>query len=173
LKEYIISDNVRNKLKTPLGKLIENNRINRKYLLNIIKSNQTITIGDATTEKFIKYNIPINISVFDSKEKRVKREPPLINSVKFYKLRNPQGCITQDSIELIKNCLKINDKVQIIVEGEEDLLTLLFTAIFPINTMIFYGQPNKGLVIVKINNELRKYANKLLNEIGIKDYNNI
>lgn len=173
MKEYIISDNVRNKLKTPLGKLIENKRINRKYLLNIIKSNQTITIGDATTEKFIKYNIPINISVFDSKEKRVKRKPPLINSVKFYKLRNPQGCITQDSIELIKNCLKINDKVQIIVEGEEDLLTLLFTAIFPINTMIFYGQPNKGLVIVKINNELRKYANKLLNEIGIKDYNNI
>ena len=39
--------------------------------------------------------------------------------------------------------------------------------------MIFYGQPNQGLVIVKINKELRKYANKLLNEIGIKDYNNI
>lgn len=173
MKEYIISDNVRNKLKTPLGTLIENKKINREYLLNIINSNQTITIGDATTEKFIKYNIPINISVFDSKEKRIKREPPLLNSVKLHKLRNPQGRITQDSIELIKNCLIIKDKLQIIVEGEEDLLTLLFTSIFPINTMIFYGQPNQGLVIVKINKELRKYANKLLNEIGIKDYNNI
>jgi len=173
LKEHIIPDNIRNKLKNPLGKLIENEKINRRYLLNIINSNQTITIGDATTEKFIKYNIPIHISVFDSKEKRIKREPPLMNSIKLYKLKNPQGRITQDSIELIKKCLEINDKLQILVEGEEDLLTLLFTAISPINTMIFYGQPNKGLVIVKIDNYLRKYANKLLNEIGIEDYNNI
>jgi len=173
LKEHIIPDNIRNKLKNPLGKLIENEKINRRYLLNIINSNQTITIGDATTEKFIKHNIPIHISVFDSKEKRIKREPPLINSIKLYKLKNPQGRITQDSIELIKKCLEINDKLQILVEGEEDLLTLLFTAISPINTMIFYGQPNKGLVIVKIDNYLRKYANKLLNEIGIEDYNNI
>ena len=30
MKEYIISDNVRNKLKTPLGKLIENKRIHVK-----------------------------------------------------------------------------------------------------------------------------------------------
>ena len=60
MKEYIISDNVRNKLKTPLGTLIENKKINREYLLNIINSNQTITIGDATTEKFIKYNSNLN-----------------------------------------------------------------------------------------------------------------
>ena len=72
-------------------------------------------------------------------------------------------------------CVKVvkNSDKQKLVEGEEDLLTLLITAIFPINTMIFYGQPNKGLVIVKIDNYLRKYANKLLNEIGIEDYNNI
>ena len=64
MKEHIIPDNIRNKLKNPLGKLIENEKINRRYLLNIINSNQTITIGDATTEKFIKHNIPIHISVF-------------------------------------------------------------------------------------------------------------
>jgi Uncharacterized protein conserved in archaea len=48
------------------------------------------------------------------------------------------------------------------VNGEEDLLTLPFCSYAPINSVIFYGQPNAGMVIIEVNDMVRIKAKSLI-----------
>ncbi|MCG3779568.1 MAG: hypothetical protein JW390_20152 [Nitrosopumilus sp.] len=52
--------------------------------------------------------------------------------------------------------------VRLIVNGEEDLLVLPVCIHAPENSVVLYGQPNKGLVLVQINTEIRNKAQSLL-----------
>ena len=52
--------------------------------------------------------------------------------------------------------------IRILVTGEEDLLVLPVCIHAPENSVVMYGQPNEGLVIVKINSEIRNKAQSLL-----------
>jgi len=45
-----------------------------------------------------------------------------------------------------------------VVEGEEDLLTLVVMVTAPLGSLVVYGQPNEGLVLVEVNGEAREKA---------------
>ena len=55
--------------------------------------------------------------------------------------------------------------VRITVNGEEDLLVIPVCIYAPENSVVMYGQPNEGLVIVKINPEIRNKTQKLLDSM--------
>ena len=48
--------------------------------------------------------------------------------------------------------------VRITVFGEEDLLVLPVCIHAPDNSIVLYGQPNEGLVLVEITTEIRNKA---------------
>jgi uncharacterized protein (UPF0218 family) len=50
----------------------------------------------------------------------------------------------------------------ILVEGEEDLLTLPCIVESPDNALVLYGQPSEGLVVVSTNAEARQEASLIL-----------
>ena len=50
----------------------------------------------------------------------------------------------------------------ILVDGEEDLATIPAILLSPLGTTVYYGQPNKGLVEVKIDLEIKDYLCKIL-----------
>ena len=56
----------------------------------------------------------------------------------------------------------MNSPIRLTVNGEEDLLVLPVCIHAPENSVILYGQPNKGLVLVQITTEIRNKAQALL-----------
>jgi len=52
--------------------------------------------------------------------------------------------------------------VRIIVTGEEDLLVLPVAVFAPGNSVVLYGQPNEGLVLVQITEEVRNKAKSIM-----------
>ena len=56
----------------------------------------------------------------------------------------------------------MNSTVRIMVHGEEDLLVIPVCIYAPENAVVFYGQPNEGLVIVKVTSDIRNKTQKLL-----------
>ena len=52
--------------------------------------------------------------------------------------------------------------VRITVMGEEDLLVLPVCIYAPDNSIVLYGQPNEGLVLVEISTEIRNKVQTLL-----------
>ena len=78
---------------------------------------------------------------------------------------NPQGTITDEAISAIKAALETNEHTHIVVEGEEDLLTLIAVLYAPENSFIVYGQPHLGIVVVKASQEKKAQVKKFLNEM--------
>lgn len=155
-----LPESLRAKLKAPLGILLTDT--SKENILRHIGDSFIITVGDATTEKMMGFDLIPSLSIVDGLEKRQRREPPLGVATKMF-CDNPPGEITLQSIDAIKNALKSEPPVQIVVNGEEDLLVLPACIHAPPNSVLLYGQPNEGLVIVKITQEIRNKTQQLLN----------
>jgi uncharacterized protein (UPF0218 family) len=56
--------------------------------------------------------------------------------------------------------------VRIVVSGEEDLLALPLFVMVPNGSVVLYGQPLEGMVIVRIDEKIRWKARDLLYRIG-------
>ena len=163
-----LPENLREQLKIPLGLLIPESQTSKENILKQIPENSfLVTIGDATTEKMIRYEIIPSIQIVDSQEKRVKREPPKSANISTnLSCKNPAGEITQESIETIKKAIESKPPVRITVDGEEDLLVLPMCIHAPKNTIIMYGQPNEGLVVVSVSDEVKKKTKSILDAMN-------
>jgi uncharacterized protein (UPF0218 family) len=119
-----------------------------------------------------------DLSVVDGKERRIEvpknfsfatdKPPWRIEVVRKLKCSNPPGSISKNAFCILKTA--IDEKqfpARIIVEGEEDLLALPIFMLAPNNTLVMYGQPLEGLVIVKVNERVRSKAKGLMERIGL------
>ena len=55
-----------------------------------------------------------------------------------------------------------NQSIVLQIEGEEDLAVLPIILSAPLNSIIFYGQPNNGLVRVDVSEEVKERTKKLV-----------
>jgi len=158
-----LPDSLRDQLKIPLGVLLpigQDNKTNiQKYLSD---DSYIITVGDRTTEKMIDFDLIPSLQIIDGLEKRIKRDILKLGSAFELKIDNPAAEITLQSIEIIKKAFTMNSPIRLTVNGEEDLLVLPVCIHAPENSVILYGQPNKGLVLVQITTEIRNKAQALL-----------
>ena len=164
----ILSENLRSELKTPLGELIldtdpKQNEIIKQAYANSI----TITVGDATTEKLLNMGLTPFLQIIDGQEKRVKRPAPISESIiTNLDCKNSPGEISENSILTIKSAFESKPPIRITVDGEEDLLVIPVCLYAPENCIVMYGQRNKGLVIVHINQEIKDKVQKIVNSMN-------
>lgn len=150
-------------MKIPLGVLLPESQANKENILKHLEENSyIITVGDRTTEKMIDFDLIPSLQIVDGIEKREKREPPKLVNATEITVDNPPAEITSQSIDVIKKALSMESPVRILVTGEEDLLVLPVCIHAPENSVVMYGQPNEGLVLVKITSEIRNKAQSLL-----------
>lgn len=163
-----LPENLRDQLKIPLGELIPENQTTKENILKLIPENSfLITVGDATTEKMNNYDIAPTLQIVDAQEKRVKREPAKSGDISTnLSCKNPPGEITEQSLEIIKEALTSKPPVRILVDGEEDLLVIPVCIYAPENAIIMYGQPNEGLVVVRVNEEVKKKTKSILDAMN-------
>jgi uncharacterized protein (UPF0218 family) len=150
-------------MKNPLGILLPESQADKsniqKYLL---PDSYIITVGDRTTEKMIDFGLIPSLQIIDGIEKREKRVPPKLDNATELAVDNPAAEITPQSIEIIKKAFTLQTPVRLFVNGEEDLLVLPVCIHAPENAVVLYGQPNQGLVVVRITPEIRNKVQGLL-----------
>ena len=158
-----LPDSLRDQLKIPLGVLLPIGQDNKTNIQKYLSDNSyIITVGDRTTEKMIDFDLIPSLQIIDGLEKRIKRDIIKLGSAFELKIDNPAAEITLESIEIIKKAFSLNPPIRLTVNGEEDLLVLPACIYAPENSVILYGQPNKGLVLVQITTEIRNKAQALL-----------
>ena len=162
-----LPENLRASLKRPFGVLLKDADATKENIQKNIPTNSVIiSVGDATTEKLIKYGIIPSLQIVDGLEKRIKRESPVTSVKTSLSCSNPAAEITSDSIDSIKKAFQSPKPVRITVIGEEDLLVLPVCVFAPENSVVLYGQPNEGLVIVKINPQIRNKAQLIIDSMS-------
>ena len=159
-----LPNDLRDQLKNPLGNLIKDNDIDKENIIKEISAESVlITVGDRTTENMLQLGLKPQIQIIDGLEKRNKRLVPADDAISTnLSCKNPPGEITEESIQVIQKAFSSEPPVRITVDGEEDLLVLPVCIFAPENSVVMYGQPNEGLVIVHITPEIRAKVQKIL-----------
>ena len=158
-----LPNSLRDQFKNPLGVLLPEDIADKKHILEYLSDDSyIITVGDRTTEKMIDFGLIPSLQIIDGVEKREKRELPKLENATELTVDNPAAEITPQSIDVIKQAFTLQSPVRIVVNGEEDLLVIPVCVHAPENSVVLYGQPNKGLVIVKVTPEIRNKTQGLL-----------
>jgi len=158
-----LPDSLRDQLKIPLGLLLPESQTDKINIQkHLPKNSYIITVGDRTTKKMIEFGFVPSLHIIDGQEKREKKEPVKLANAIELTVKNPPAEITFQSVDMIKKAFTMQPPVRLFVDGEEDLLVLPVCIHAPENAIVLYGQPNEGLVIVKITPEIRNKAQSLL-----------
>ena len=163
-----LPDDLRDQLKNPLGNLISDNDPNRENILKKISAESIlITVGDRTTENMLQFGLKPQIQIIDGLEKRNQRIVPADDTINtnLY-CKNPPGEITEESILVIQKAFSCESPVRITVDGEEDLLVIPACVFAPENSFVMYGQPNEGLVIIRVTPEIKAKVQKILDSMN-------
>jgi uncharacterized protein (UPF0218 family) len=163
---YYVTPELRVKLKEPFGMLIRGSFAETMAEMeNIVKRekpSKIISVGDTVSRNLHGCQISPQLSITDNQRMRRKIEPRTFAGKSVVRVVNPQGTITEEAVAAIREALESDEAVHIVVEGEEDLLTLIAVLYAPEKSLVVYGQPYQGIVIVKVTSEKKAEAEKIL-----------
>jgi uncharacterized protein (UPF0218 family) len=164
--KYVITPELRIKLKEPFGTLIQgtfNETMDKmKEFIDEEKPPKLISVGDIVSLNLHKHNIHPQLTILDNKSLRSQTIPETAKVSKTVYVANPQGTITKEAVAAIKKAIEKNEHTHIVVEGEEDLLALIAVLYAPENSVVVYGQPYKGIVVVKVTPQKKAQVEEFL-----------
>ncbi len=151
---------LRKELRRPLGLLIrgsfDETMKKLKRLVSKEKPPWIISVGDVVSENMIKHGIHPHVWVVDHKVMRKFVTPLFIEGEQVLHVKNPSGALTEDAWFVMREALKTRRRTKILVDGEEDLFTMVAVLCAPQNSLVVYGQPEEGIVVVKVTEEKRE-----------------
>jgi hypothetical protein len=133
-----------------------------KELITQEKPTRIISVGDVVSNNLHDYGIHPQLTVIDNISLRDQVMPQRQTVEKTIYVKNPQGTITQQAIDAIKTAIEKNEHTHIVVDGEEDLLTLVAVLYAPLGSFVVYGQPHVGVVVVKVSEDAKARVKTLL-----------
>jgi uncharacterized protein (UPF0218 family) len=134
-------------------------------LIKSVKPKKIISIGDIVSRNILERNLPLNVFIVDNRSMRELIEPIDASVSKVLYLINPAGAISGDSWRIIDEAINSEGLVKVLVEGEEDLLTIVAALLAPVNSMVVYGQPNEGIVVINVTEEVKKEMREIINKM--------
>jgi len=131
-------------------------------------SPRIIAVGDVVVEDSLKHGVKLDLAIVDYKTKR--RGRPLELAVEFrrvVKVVNPPGHLSLDAMDVLKSLIEEGGGALMEVEGEEDLLTIPSVLYAPLNSLVIYGQPNEGVVLVVVDESSKAFFKGLLESFSL------
>lgn len=164
---WTINEELRGLLSRPFGPIFSS----EEYLglLRQKSMSRVITVGDVVSSFAVSKGYRPHIAVVDQK---TKREGFGFNWRRFRptKAWNPPGTISLESLVRFVELLNKKKRSVLLVEGEEDMLTLLAILVSPPGYTVFYGQPNQGVVCVEIDKTKRLEAINIFKQMVLEVY---
>lgn len=119
-------------------------------------------VGDYSLSTFRKNSWQYDLGIIDHKIQRKAYDPPIISPEEIdVTVNNPAGMITTQLIEALQLTMKTGYK-HLVVEGEEDLAAVALALLSPLNSHIYYGQPNQGMVEIVVTESLKEQVKQVL-----------
>ncbi|MCW4010800.1 MAG: GTP-dependent dephospho-CoA kinase family protein [Candidatus Bathyarchaeota archaeon] len=162
---YVVTPETLSKFKEPFGTLIRGvpseTMKQLKELMEKENPPKVISVGDTVTRNLHRSQISPQVSITDNYNMRRKVKPQSYPAKILVQVKNPQGTITQEAVNAVKEAIQNKNQVHIAVEGEEDLLTLIAVFYAPENALVVYGQPKEGIVVVKVTPEKKAESKRI------------
>jgi len=166
--EYISSTSIRSGKITRSGKvfkkLFDQNIVFSSFQLEQLKTSQgiqfdqariigsipVVLVGDMVTQHFLGHQLPFNYALIDGQTRR-QPTPFSYPNLKPLTGHNPSGEINPNIAHQILAIDYLNSANKIYqVDGEEDLLAFVPCLSLPLGSLVLYGQPQIGIVMIEL-----------------------
>lgn len=179
MKGYCLPVELRDELRQLHGELYPGDGIEntKKIIHDLENCTKVISVGDIVTFNLLNAGLIPDISFVDNKTKRSPVSDKITRGTKHGHFRtitveSPPGIITEELLHEIQEAMGSDKHIQIVINGEEDLAALPAIAMAPISSVIIYGLPDKGAVVVRVTEDKKKEIQLLLNRMKCKENNN-
>ena len=176
MKLMVLPEELRSELKAPLGTLCRGDGVQcvRDMENDLRAATRVAAVGDMTTFYLFEGSIMPDLLIVDNKTKRMPvpdevRKNLDHDAYRTIEIENPPATLNTDFNELIERSLAGRERIKIVVKGEEDLATLPAILYAPLGSAVVYGQPNEGMVIVKVTPEKKEYIRNLMKRMILKE----
>jgi len=175
-----LPETLRSELREPLGRVIIGGEDDKdkvasemRQILEKEKYSLSIAVGDVVSSTLENAGFSADIRVIDFKTHR--KFLPSFSSDHRFDTENIAGTIDAKSAKLLqkeiekvisKNLPKGQSpsgrKTTITIDGEEDLLVLPTVLLAPLESVVFYGQKDVGMVMIRVTEEIKKQVEGLI-----------
>lgn len=170
IRILILTPELRKELKAPLGLLVTGSfeETSRKIaeLVNKKKPQRLIAVGDRVSRNLIKSKIPLDVAIIDLKVMRRPISPIKFETENTFRASNPAGTLSEEAWIAVERAVNSSGRSKVIIEGEEDLLTLVAVLSAPNGSMVVYGQPKQGIVVLDVNEETKRRIRGIIERMG-------
>ena len=166
--DYILTPSLSRKLKNPLGRFFRSSDVRGEDFLTLVTGALlVVTVGDRVTETLQETTgRSPDVFVVDGMERRSAREIPRVAHGSTIKAKNPAGRMTKAARSAMKQAFAGDKPVMVLIDGEEDLLTIPAVIEAPLGSVVFYGQPLEGVVAVSVDEKSKSKAREVLQQMS-------
>ena len=176
MKLQLLPESLRSRLKEPLGKLCKGSGLECVFAMDkdLRAAKKIVAVGDMTAFYLLEASIVPDLAIVDNKTKRMPapdhvRRSLEHDSYRTIEVKNPPATLTQDLIDVIRESLSGDERIKIVVDGEEDLATLPAILYAPLGSAVVYGQPNEGSVLVVVTKDKKKHIENLMKQMIMEE----
>lgn len=163
-----LTNSLRQQLKTPIGELVEGTESHCNDVLRVtvgnVKPSPSILVGDTISRNAIAVGIMADVIIIDNLEKRHKANKFSVGQRRIFQLNNQPGTIDANAWKIIRSAIQSRNSV-VAVEGEEDLLVLVAIEEAPSGSLVAYGQPDRGIVLIIVSDLEKKQVKQITQEM--------
>ena len=182
-KLYIKPEWFKNELLTNAGVLPDLKRPFGEVLQNLMPEDLKIirkrifAVGDESAKQIKSLGISPNVSFIDFKVARKIKfsrisDLGFSNIESIVKLKNPPGRLTPDLFKVAYQLTHGGEKQEsiVLIDGEDDLAVLPVTLAAPLGSLVFYGQPDEGIVKVLTDENHKAKAREIVARFTTRGY---
>lgn len=163
-----LPENLRARLKEPLGELIpgppEESVRRLRRILDSERISKIVCVGDFVSKLLSESSIEFDLAIVDNKVMRQETGGQGIKSERVFHVVNPAGTLEVSAWAAIGEALKRPHSL-LVVDGEEDLLTLPAIMLAPHGSLVLYGQPREGMIAVRVDKSKKSEIESIVNEM--------
>jgi len=163
---------LRRELKNPLGLLLRGSfeeTIKRlEEIVETKKPKRLIAVGDVVSSNILREGMRLDVAIVDNKVMRKPIAPLDFRTEKTYHVRNLTGTLSDESWQVIREAIEYGGQTKVLVEGEEDLLTLIAVLHAPVGSIVVYGQPGEGIVVIEVTDPTKEKVQRIVNRMKVE-----
>ena len=165
---YILPERLRATFKQSLGDLVPGSDIDLGRVLRRITENEkptkVILVGDSVSRRASQSGIKPDVMIIDNLERRRKAISYSYASDRVIMAKNQAGRIEHNARLAVERAIR-GEADLVKIDGEEDLLALSAVIAAPSGSLVVYGQPNEGVVLVRVSQESKRKAEAIIQQM--------
>lgn len=166
-RRWVVPDHLREEMAKAVGKIVSEENM----LAELDGRDFVVAVGDVVTLMLLELGKVPDISIVDYQTQRmpaaeVKQKLSAYEQPEVH-VRNPAAELTEELWLAIEDGYRNPRNLRIVVEGEEDLASLACIALAPDNTTVIYGIPNRGPMVLHVDQALKDRVEDLLAQMEV------